>query len=101
MDVQSDHHASHRPGFGITSARPLSIGNYSIVSVPKVKNMEAELQFITLKRFKARFDFDYREMNSQIKRAYTNVHRIEGIWIDMRTELDIMKMDYCKLPCSK
>ena len=36
-------------------------------------------------------------MNSQIKRAYTHVHRIEDIWIDMRTELDIMKTDYCRL----
>ena len=59
--------------------------------------MESELQLITLKKFKARFDFDYREINSQIKKAYTHVHRIEDIWIDMRTELDIMKMDYCKL----
>ena len=59
--------------------------------------MEAELQLITLKKFKARFDFDYREMNSQMKRAYTNVHRIEDIWIDMRTKLDIMKMDYYRL----
>ena len=32
-----------------------------------------------------------------MKRAYTHVHHIENIWIDMRTELDIMKMDYCKL----
>ena len=97
MDLQSDQHAMHRTSFDITSAKPLSIGNYSINFVPKAKNMEVELQLITLKWFKARFDFDYREMNSQIKRAYTRVHRIEDIWIDMRTKLDIMKMDYCRL----
>ena len=91
MDVQSNQHASHRPVFGITSAKPLSIGNYSIVFVPKAKNMEAKLQLITLKKFKARFDFDYREMNSQIERAYTHVHRIEDIQIDMRIEIDIMR----------
>lgn len=55
------------------------------------------MQLITLKKFKARFDFDYREMNPQIKRAFTHVHHIEDVWIDMRTELDIMKMDYCRL----
>ena len=93
MNVQSDHHASHRPEFGITSTKPLAIDKYSIIFVPKAKNMEAELQLITLKKFKVRFDFDYREMNSQIKRAYTHVHCIKNIWIDMRTELDIMKMD--------
>lgn len=102
----------HRPGFGITSAKPLAIGNYSIIFVPKAKNIEAELKLITLKKFKdieaklklitlkkfkARFDFDYQEMNSQMKRAYTHVHRIKDIWIDMRTKLDIMKMDYCRL----
>ena len=72
-------------------------GNYMINSVHKAKTMEAELQLITLKRFKARFDFDYIEMNSQIKRAFTHVHRIEDVWIDMQTELDIMKMDYYRL----
>ena len=41
MDVQSDQHASHRPRFDIISAKPLSIGNYSIVSMPKAKNIEA------------------------------------------------------------
>ena len=38
-----------------------------------------------------------RGMNSKIKRAFTHVHHIEDIWIDMRTELDIMKMDYSRL----
>ena len=79
IDMQSDQHTLHRPSFGMTLARPLTIGNYSIISVPKAKNMEAELQLITLKKFKTRYDFDYREMNSQMKRAYTHVHRIEDI----------------------
>ena len=87
----------HRPGFGITLAKPSAIGNYLIIFVPKAKNMEAELQLITLKKFKARFDFDYREMNSQMKRAYTHVRCIEDVYIDMKMELDIIKMDYCRL----
>ena len=57
----------HRHGFDITLAKPLAIGNHLIIFVPKAKNMEEELQLITLKKFKARFDFDYREMNSQMK----------------------------------
>ena len=77
IDVQCDQHATHRPGFNITSAKPLAIGNYWIISVPKAKNMEAKLQLITLKKFKAKFDFDYQEMNFQMKRAYTHVHRIK------------------------
>ena len=32
-----------------------------------------------------------------IKRLFTHVHRIEDIWIDLHTELDIMRMDYCRL----
>lgn len=87
----------YRPSFGITSAKPLAIGNYSIIFVPKENNMEAKLQLITLKKFKAKFDFDYREMNSQMKRSYTHVNHIKDIWIDVRIKLDIMKMDYCKL----
>ena len=94
MEVQSTQHALHRLGFGISSTKPLVIGHYMINFVHKAKAMEAKLQLITLKRSKAKFGFDYKEMNSQIKRAFTHVHRIEDVWIDKRLELDIMKMDY-------
>ena len=97
IEVQSDQHTLYRPGFGISSAKPLVIGHYMINSVYKAKAIEVELQLVTLKKFKVRFDFDYREMNSKIKRAFTHVHHIEDIWIDMQKELDIMKMDYCRL----
>ena len=52
---------------------------------------------ITLKKFKARFDFDYRGMHSRIKRAFTHVDHMEDVWIDLRTEVDIMEMVYCRL----
>ena len=61
MEVQSTQHALHRLGFGISSTKPLVIGNYTINSIYKAKAMEEELKLITLKRFKARFDFDNRE----------------------------------------
>ena len=32
-----------------------------------------------------------------MKRAYTHVHCIEDIWIDMRTKFDIIKIDYYNL----
>ena len=86
----------HRPGFGITIAKPLVIGQYMINSIYKAKTMEVE-HLITLKKFKARFDFDYQGMHSKIKRAFTHVRRIEDIWIDLHTEMDIMKIDYCRI----
>ena len=97
IEVQSDQHTLYRPGFGISSAKPLVIGHYMIYFVHKGKDMEEELQLVTLKKFKVRFDFDYREMNSKIKRTFTHVHPIEDIWIYMRIDLGLMKMDYCKL----
>ena len=97
MEVQSYQNTQHESGFGITSAKTLVIGHYMINSKYKAKNMEEELQLITLKRVKARYDFDYRGMHSMIKRAFTHVHCIEDIWIDLLTQLDIMRMDYCRL----
>lgn len=51
------------PGFDISSTEPLVISHYMINYVYKAKAMEAELQLITLKKFKVRYDFDYRRMN--------------------------------------
>lgn len=59
--------------------------------------METELQEIKLKKFKARKDFDYQGMKDKIKRAFTHVHRLEDIWVDLRSKEDVRKMDYSKL----
>ena len=36
-------------------------------------------------------------MHSKMKREFTHGHRLEDVWIDLRTEVDIMKIDYCRL----
>lgn len=67
-----------------------------MTTTSKAKAMEVEIQEIKLKRFKERMDFDYRGMKDKIKRAFTHVHHLEYIWIDLQTK-DIYKMDYCRL----
>ena len=62
MEVQFYQHVLHRLGFGISS---IVIGHYMINFVHKEKAMEAKLHLITLNKFKAKCDFDYREMNSK------------------------------------
>ena len=79
MEVQTYQNTQHRPGFGITIAMPLVIGQYMLNSIYKAKAMEVELQLIILMKSKARFDFNYWGMHSKIKRAFTHVRRMEDI----------------------
>lgn len=58
--------------------------------------MEHELQRITLKKFMARSHFDWRGLNDKM-RQFVHVYRLEDIWIDLRTEADIQRMDYQRL----
>ena len=59
--------------------------------------MESEVQLITLKKFKSRAGFDFRGMHSKMKRAFTYVHRMEDVWIDLRNNVHIIRMDFCRL----
>lgn len=63
----------------------------------KAKAMEFELQLITLKKFKSKANFDFRGMNSKMKRAFTHIHRTKDVWIDLRNEVNVARMDYCPL----
>ncbi|XP_057862524.1 uncharacterized protein LOC131070880 [Cryptomeria japonica] len=52
---------------------------------------------ITPKRAIGMADFDYRGMKEKIKKSFVHVHCIEDIWVDLRTEMEVLKMDYCRL----
>lgn len=93
VDVHEKQSSSHRPRFKFS----LSIGRYSINLVFKVRAMDEEMRRVTMKYFRALKDFNYRSMKNKLKISYTHVHRIEDIWIDCRTEKDIMKLDYFHL----
>lgn len=84
-------------GINISSRNPLQIGRYSLNTSARAKAMKIELQEIKLRKFKERKDFDYRGMKDKIKRAFTHVHCLEDIWVDLRTKEDIKRMDYNRL----
>lgn len=72
------------------------IGRYSITTSPKAKAMESKMQWVMMKTYKRRPDFDYRGMKDKLKKSYSHVLKVEDIWIDCRTK-DIRKLDYCRL----
>lgn len=41
-----------------------SIGRYLVMTTQKAKNMEEEMQWVTMRRFKARNKFDFCGMNN-------------------------------------
>lgn len=82
---------------GISSRNPLKIGGYSIDTVPKAKNMEFELQRITLKKFAARSGFDWRGLHDKMRKQLLHIHHLEDLWIDVHTEVEIRRMDYTRL----
>lgn len=59
--------------------------------------MEVEILDIKLKEFEIKKDFDYRGMKDKIKRAFTHMHRIEDVWIDLHIEEDIRRMNFSRL----
>lgn len=71
-----------------------SIGRYSVLTNPKAKNMEDEMQWVTMRRFKAHDNFDFRGMKNKIKRSYTHVYRLEDAWVDCEAEEDVRRMGF-------
>lgn len=65
MVVQAHQSTLHRLEVGIPPQNPLRIGGCSLDIVPKEKNMEFELQRITLKKFMASSCFDWRGLNEK------------------------------------
>lgn len=75
----------------------ITIGRYFVKSIFKACAMGEEMRRVTMWFFKARKCFDYQGMKNKFKNNYTNVHRIEDVWIYCRIEEDIQRMDYCCL----
>ena len=38
--------------------------------------------------------FDFRGMHLKMKREFSYVHRMEDVWIDLCSEVDVARMDY-------
>lgn len=93
MAMHSKRAESHNVGFKI----PLTIGRYSITTTPRAKAMESEMQWVTMKKYKRRNDFDYWGMKDKLKRSYTHVHMIEDIWTECRNDEDVRKSDFSRL----
>lgn len=64
---------------------------------PKAKNMEEEMQWNTMRRFKACNNFDFHGMKNNIKRSYTHVYRLEDVWADYENDEDVRRMDFSHL----
>lgn len=97
MAVHAVQLANHKLGIIISSHNPLQIGRYSLTTSARAKAMETKLQEIKLTKFKERKDFDYLGMKEKIKRAFTHVHHLEDVWINLCTEEDIRRMHYNRL----
>lgn len=52
------------------------------------------MQWVTMKRFKRRKDFDYHGMKDKLKKSYTHVHMIEDIWDKCKTYEIVRRLDY-------
>lgn len=91
--VHNERQSIHKPSIKF----PITIGRYSIQTMPKGKAIALEMQIMTLRTYRYINDFDYRGMKRKIKKSHRHVYRIENIWVDYKDEEDIRKMDYCRL----
>lgn len=62
--------SSHKTGLKSSQ----SIGRCSVTTTPEAKNMEEEMQWVKMKRFKAHNNFDFHAMKNKIYRNYVHVH---------------------------
>lgn len=69
ISVHEKQSQAHKTGLKFLE----SIGRYSVLTNPKAKNMEEEMQWNTMRRFKARTNFDFCGIKNKLKRTYTHV----------------------------
>lgn len=93
ISVHEKQSQAHKTGLKF----PESIGRHSMLTNPKAKNMEEEMQWNTMRRFKARTDFDFWGIKNKLKRTYTHVYRFEDVWADYQDEEVIRRMDFSRL----
>lgn len=52
---------------------------------------------MTIRTYRYRFDFDYRNVKKKVKKGHQQRYCFEDIWVDCRDEEAICKMVFCRL----